>query len=91
MFGGFGGVDSFGGIIALLLQLLSLAIFIRALLSWVSPDPYNPIVRALDSITEPILQPLRQIVPRVGMIDITPIVAIILLSVIAQLVRQSGI
>ncbi len=91
MFGGFGSVDSFGGIIALLLQLLSLAIFIRALLSWVSPDPNNPIVRALDSITEPILQPLRQIVPRVGMIDITPIVAIILLSVIAQLVRQSGI
>ena len=91
MFGGFGSVDSIGGLIALILQLLSLAIFIRALLSWVSPDPHNPIVRALDSITEPILQPLRQIVPRVGMIDITPLVAIVLLQVIAALLRSSGI
>jgi YggT family protein len=88
---GFGPVETFGDVIALLLQLLSLAILVRALLSWVQPDPYNPLVRALDSITEPILQPLRQIVPRIGMIDITPLVAIILLSFLAQLVRNSGI
>ena len=90
MFGDFGRVDSIGGLIALLLQLLSLAIFFRALISWVSPDPYNPIVRALNAITEPILQPLRQIVPRIGMMDITPLVAIILLQVLAGLVAQSG-
>jgi len=87
----FGDPTTFSGIIAMLLQLLSLAILIRALLSWVAPDPRNPIVQFLDAITEPILQPLRQIVPRIGMIDITPLVAIILLSFIAQLVRQSGI
>ena len=82
---------TFGGIIALLLNLLSLAILVRALLSWVSPGPSNPLVQVLDAITEPILQPLRQILPRIGMIDITPMVAIILLSVIARLVAQSGI
>jgi len=86
---GFGPVNSFGGALALLFNLLSLAILARALLSWVRPDPHNPIVQALDAITEPILQPLRQIVPRMGAIDITPMVAIILLQVIAQLL--SGI
>jgi YggT family protein len=86
-----GSINSFGGIIAALIQLLALAILIRALLSWVAPDPRNPIVQALDAITEPILQPLRQIIPRIGMIDITPLVAIIVLQVIAQLVLESGI
>jgi YggT family protein len=88
---GFGSISSIGDIIALLLQLLVFAIIIRALLSWVRPDPGNPIVQALDAITEPILQPLRQIVPRVGMIDITPMVAIIVLYVLIALVQASGI
>ena len=88
---GLGPVNSLGGILALLLNLLSLAIIIRALMSWIAPDPRNPIVKALDAITEPILQPLRQVVPRMGMIDITPMVAIILLQVIAQLLASSGI
>jgi len=84
-------ISSIGDVIALVLQLLVFAIIIRALLSWVSPDPRNPIVQALDAITEPILQPLRQIVPRIGMIDITPMVAIIVLYVLIGLVRASGI
>ena len=88
---GFGDVNSLGGILAALVNLLAIAIFIRALLSWVAPDPRNPLVQALDAVTEPILQPLRQIVPRVGMIDITPLVAIVLLQVIAALLRSSGI
>ncbi len=85
----FGSIDSLGGLLAAVIQLLSLAIFFRAILSWFVRDPYNPIVRALDTITEPILQPLRQIVPRMGMMDITPLVAIVLLSVIASLVRNN--
>lgn len=91
IFGGFGDINTIGGLIAALINLLALAIFFRAILSWVVRDPYNPIAQALDAITEPILQPLRQIVPRMGMIDITPMVAIILLSVIASMVRNSGI
>jgi YggT family protein len=43
----------------------------------------------LDQITEPILAPLRRVVPRLGMIDITPLVAIIILQVLAQVVAQS--
>ena len=87
----FGSVDSLGGALAAIIQLLALAIVARALLSWVRPDPTNPIVRALDVITEPILQPLRQVVPRIGMMDITPMVAIIVLYIIAGMLRSSGI
>lgn len=54
-------------------------ILIRALLSWVNPDPYNAIVRFLDSMTEPVLARIRGVLPaalRFG-IDISPIIAIL--------------
>jgi len=72
-----------------LTQILTAAIFFRAILSWFQMDPRNPLIAVLDQITEPILAPLRRVVPRLGMIDITPLVAIILLQVIAQAVVQS--
>ena len=84
------GIDTPGAIIATIILALSYAILIRALLSWVNPDPRNPVVQALDAITEPILQPLRQVVPRIGMIDITPMVAIFVLYII-QRVMAGGL
>lgn len=52
-------------------------ILIRALVSWVNPDPSNPIVRFLYSVTEPLLYPIRRILPQVlrSGIDISPIIA----------------
>ncbi len=53
-------------------------IIIRALVSWVSPDPYNPIVRALYLLTEPVLRPVRRIMPTRGLgIDLSPIIVIL--------------
>lgn len=72
------------GLLNTLLTLLWFAIFARAIVSWFPVDPNGPIVRALDSVTEPILEPLRRVVPRVGMIDITPMVAIVLIIVIQR-------
>ncbi len=60
------------------------AIFIRIILSWVGMDPQNPVVVFLHEITEPILAPIRQFMPRMGMLDLSPMVAIILLSLIAR-------
>ena len=77
-------------IIFLFLQILWFAIFARAIISWFPIDQSGPVVRALDAITEPILEPLRRVVPRVGMIDITPMVAIILIFVIMQIL-QAGV
>ncbi len=66
----------------LLCEVLTFAIFIRVILSWFSPRP-NVLTVILGKITEPILAPLRRIIPRVGMFDLTPLVAIIILQVIA--------
>ncbi len=69
-----------------LCQALTIAIFVRAILSWfpnVSND--NPFVALVYQITEPILAPLRSVIPLVGMIDITPLVAIITLQIIASI------
>lgn len=77
-------------LVQLVLTVLSLytwVIVIRALISWVSPDPYNPIVQILHKLTEPVLKPLRRLLPpRVtGGLDVSPILAILLI----QLVRYT--
>ena len=75
--------------VSTLIYILNFAIIIRALMSWFNPSPENPIVRFVIEITEPVLAPLRKIVPRIGMIDITPIVAILLLNVILQVLEST--
>ncbi len=69
----------------LLCEVLTLAIFLRAILSWFSPGQTNMLVSILYQVTEPLLAPLRRIIPRVGMLDLTPLVAIILLQLITYL------
>ena len=61
-----------------LLTGLNWLIIIRALLSWVSPDPYNPIVQFLYRVTEPLLAPFRRLIPAYAIgFDISPIFALI--------------
>jgi len=71
--------------IRMLIEVLTFAIIARVLLSWFPLRPNHPIVVFLYSITEPILAPLRQITPHLGVIDITPLIAILLLQLIAYL------
>ena len=60
------------------LSLYMWIIIARAILSWVNPDPYNPIVRFIYRITEPVLQRIRSMVPAsFGGVDISPIVALL--------------
>lgn len=67
-----------GSIISTVLELYKWIIIISALLSWVNPDPYNPIVRFLHSITEPVLAPIRRFIGyRLGPLDVSPIVVIL--------------
>ncbi len=70
----------------LLCEVLSLIILLRSIMSWISPGQTNMLTRILYQVTEPILAPLRRIIPRVGMLDFSPLVAIILLQAIATLV-----
>ena len=64
--------------------VLTALIFFRAILSWFPIDPRNPLMTILYDITEPILAPLRTVLPRIGMMDITPLVAIILIQIIGR-------
>ncbi len=65
-------------VIDIILEVYKWVIIIAALLSWVNPDPYNPIVRFLYSVTEPVLRPIRRAIGgRLGPIDISPIIVIL--------------
>ena len=72
--------------VSILVLILQIAIIGRAVLSWFPVDPRSPFVSILNEITEPVLAPLRRIVPRIGLIDITPMVAIFLLYIIQNVV-----
>jgi YggT family protein len=74
-------LSSLAQVLDLVLNVVSWMIIIRALLTWVSPDPRNPIVQMLDAVTEPILWPIRRVLPfslKFGL-DISPIIAIVAL------------
>ena len=70
--------------IDLVLSIFLFAIIIQAVLSWVNPDPYNPVMSILGSLTRPILRPLRKLIPPISGIDISPIFAIIAIMFIKQ-------
>ena len=65
-------------IVSIILTVLYWLILVRALISWVNPDPYNPIVVLLHQATEPILEPIRRFLPMSG-IDFSPIVAFLMI------------
>ncbi len=77
--------------ISLLIQLISSLQFILVLIVLVSVilsyfmDPYHPVRRFLDRIVEPMLAPIRRIVPLVGMLDFSPLILIILIQLIGNL------
>ncbi len=64
-------------VVDMILGLFLILVIVRALLSWVNPDPYNPIVRFLYTATEPLMYQVRRVVPVVaGGIDLSPLVVI---------------
>lgn len=75
--------------IVVLFNILTFAILARALLSWFAIRPENPLMVFLREVTEPVLAPLRRVVPSFGMVDLTPLIALILLQVLANLLLGS--
>ena len=70
-------------LIGLMANLLTILIFVWVILSWIMP-PYNPVREALDRIVEPMLSPIRRIIPMAGMIDFSPMILMILIEIIAR-------
>jgi len=65
-------------------QLLVLLVVISVILSYFL-DPYHPIRRSIDSVVEPMLSPIRRVVPLIGVLDLSPLILIILLQVVSNL------
>ncbi|HET57914.1 MAG TPA: YggT family protein [Deltaproteobacteria bacterium] len=73
-------IEATARIIQIVLTLYMWIIIIRAIISWVSPDPYNPVVRILYSITEPVLYRVRRWIPTGGLgIDFSPVIVILVI------------
>jgi YggT family protein len=73
-------------IISLFFQIYEFLILIRVLLTWINLNPYHPVIQALYRITDPVLEPLRRIIPPIGgMIDLSPVVALIGLEILHRI------
>ncbi len=66
-------------------QLLVILVIVSVVLSYFM-DPYHPVRRSIDSVVEPMLAPIRRVVPLVGMLDFSPIILIILIQVLSNLI-----
>lgn len=77
--------------ISLLFQIYEFLILIRVLLSWVNVNPYQPVwdhplIRVLNQVTDPVLEPLRRLIPPIGgALDISPVVALFVLEIIRRI------
>ena len=76
-------------VLHILLNVYMWIVIIRAIISWVSPDPYNPIVSLLHRVTEPVLGYARRIIPSLGGIDLSPILVLVLIVFLDQFLVQT--
>jgi len=74
-------------VIDTLSNIYVLIIFVSVLLSYVM-DPYHPVRQGIDNLVRPLLDPIRRIVPPVGMLDFSPLVLIVLIQVISKLLTN---
>ncbi|MCK4911366.1 MAG: YggT family protein [Thermodesulfovibrionales bacterium] len=86
-------IDAIATILGMLLQVYFWIVIVSALLSWVNPDPNNPIVRFLRTVTEPAYRPIRKFLSDTlgvrSMIDISPIVVILIIIFLQEFVVRS--
>ncbi|ACI21241.1 MULTISPECIES: YggT family protein [Thermodesulfovibrio] len=66
-------------ILDIILTIYSFIVIIAAVISWVNPDPYNPIVRFLYRVTEPLLRPIRKLLPFRLPVDISPLILLLII------------
>lgn len=76
-------------LVQLFFTVLTFIVLGRALLSWFDPRMQSPVAQILVQITEPLLAPIRRVMPRMGMIDLSPIVLILALQFISRLLVQA--
>jgi len=78
-------VTGFGTIIWMFVELYSFVILARVLMSWVNIDPYSPLARVIFDLTEPVLAPVRNMLPPSAGLDFSPIIVMVLLQILGQI------
>lgn len=82
--------DTVASLFTIFLWVLIIAIVARSLMSWFPVRPDNQVARFLYTVTEPLLEPVRRVMPRLGMIDLSGMVVIILLYVMMEVVSRAA-
>lgn len=75
----------FADLISLFLTVFLIAIIIQVIMSWVSPGHYNPVVGLVNTLAAPALRPVKKIVPPIGGLDLSPLIAILMIIVAKML------
>jgi YggT family protein len=78
-------VFSIADMLSVILTILLWAMIIRVILSWINPDPRQPVVQLLIQLTEPLMAPARRMIPPIGGLDLSPIAVFILISLTRML------
>ena len=82
-------ISAIAGILDWVLTIYQWIVIIAALISWVSPDPYNPIVRFLYRVTDPVFRPIRRVIGTIGGIDISPLVVLLVIYFLRRFIVVS--
>ncbi|HNM78978.1 MAG TPA: YggT family protein [Tepidiformaceae bacterium] len=82
--------DQVALLVTLFLYALIIAVIVRSLISWFPVSRDNEFVRLLDTITEPLLAPVRQLLPRTSMIDFSGMIVIVVLYVMISVVQMAA-
>ncbi|MEZ4484992.1 MAG: YggT family protein [Syntrophotaleaceae bacterium] len=78
-----------GQMVSMLIQVYIFIVVARAVISWVGPDPYNPIVRFLYNATDPVLQRIRRVVPlQFSGVDLSPLALLFALYFVQRLIQR---
>ncbi len=84
-------LETVAGILSTLITIYTYVIIISAVISWVNPDPYNPVIRTLRSLTEPVYYKIRKHLPFVmtGGFDFSPIIVLVIINLIDGILIRS--
>jgi len=75
-----------GNVVGQLIDLYTVVVFVAVIVSWLQLPPSNPVVRYTRMVTEPLLAPIRKVIPPVGGLDFSPMILLILLRVVRGLI-----
>lgn len=74
-------------LLSLFLEIYTWILIARVLMSWFNPNPYNPLVQFVLRLTEPVLAPIRKVLPSMGGLDLSPIVVFVALMFVKRLIH----